>query len=131
MIKISKTVNIATNFLFSSVLSLQFSKISQKIQKRNYLVVGTVFVNFKTLPLLLRFQIIVSSSLVSQCGSISANQGGWPVHVSFILWSKTSSPSAGDINAVFYRTYLLFYHKFGNMVFYRPGNLYSLCSSGN
>jgi len=31
----------------------------------------------------------------------------------------------------FYRTYPLLYHKFGNMVFFRSGNLYSLCSPGN
>ena len=34
-------------------------------------------------------------------------------------------------DAVFYRTYPLLYQKFGNMVIFRPGNLYSLCSSGN
>ena len=34
-------------------------------------------------------------------------------------------------DAVFYRTYQLSYHKFGNMVFFRSRNLYSLCSPGN
>ena len=37
----------------------------------------------------------------------------------------------GDFDAVFYRTYPLLYHKFGNMVIFWPGNLYSLCSPGN
>jgi len=41
-IKVSKTVTIWRIFEFSSVVSWQFSKISQKIAKRNYLVVGTV-----------------------------------------------------------------------------------------
>jgi len=31
-------------------------------------------------------------------------------------------------DAVFYRTYLLLYHKFRNMVIFRSGNLDSLCS---
>ena len=34
-------------------------------------------------------------------------------------------------DAVFYRTYPLLYHKFKNMVIFRPGNSYSLCSPGN
>ena len=34
-------------------------------------------------------------------------------------------------DAVFYRTWLILYRKFGNMVFFRAGNLYSLCSPGN
>ena len=32
------------------------------------------------------------------------------------------------IDAVFYRTYPLLYHKFGNRVIFRWGNLYSLCT---
>ena len=33
------------------------------------------------------------------------------------------------IDAVFYRTYTLLYHKFGNMVIFLPGNLYPIgCS---
>jgi len=34
-------------------------------------------------------------------------------------------------DAVFYRTDPLLYHKLGDMVIFRPGNLYSLCSLGN
>ena len=34
-------------------------------------------------------------------------------------------------DAVFYRTDSLLYQKFENMVIFRPGNLYSLCSPGN
>jgi len=34
-------------------------------------------------------------------------------------------------DAVFYRTDPLLYHKFGNMVIFRAGNLYSLYSPGN
>jgi len=34
-------------------------------------------------------------------------------------------------DTVFYTTYPLLYHKFGNMVFFRLGNLSSLCSPGN
>jgi len=34
-------------------------------------------------------------------------------------------------DAVFYRTYALLYHKFGNMIFFRSGNLYSRRSPGN
>ena len=36
-----------------------------------------------------------------------------------------------DEDAIFYRTYPLLYHKFGNMGIFRPGNLYSLSSPGN
>ena len=32
---------------------------------------------------------------------------------------------------VFFRTYPLLFHKFGNIVIFRSGNLYSLCSPGN
>ena len=35
------------------------------------------------------------------------------------------------LDAVFYRTDPLLYHKFENMVIFRPGNLYSLWSPGN
>ena len=31
----------------------------------------------------------------------------------------------------YFRTYPYLYHKCGNMVIFRPGNLYSLCSPGN
>ena len=31
-------------------------------------------------------------------------------------------------DAVFYRRYPILYHKFGNIVIVRPGDLYSLCS---
>ena len=34
-------------------------------------------------------------------------------------------------DAVFYRTDPLLYHKFGNVLIFRSGNLYSLCSPGN
>ena len=34
-------------------------------------------------------------------------------------------------DAVFYRTYPLLYHKYGNIVIFRPRNLHSLCSPGN
>ena len=34
-------------------------------------------------------------------------------------------------DAVFYRAYPLLYHKFYNMVIFRWGNLYSVCSPGN
>ena len=37
----------------------------------------------------------------------------------------------GGIDAVFYRTYQLLYHKFENMVIFQSGNLYSFCSPGN
>ena len=36
-----------------------------------------------------------------------------------------------DHDAVFPRMYTLLYHKFGNMVMFRSGNLYSLYSPGN
>ena len=44
---------------------------------------------------------------------------------------ETSNPFAKT--PFFYRTYPLFYAKFGNIarVIFRPGNLYSLCSPGN
>ena len=34
-------------------------------------------------------------------------------------------------DAVFYRTDAILYHKFGIMVIFRSGHLYSLCSPGN
>ena len=38
---------------------------------------------------------------------------------------------ADNFDAVFFRTDPLLYHKFENMVIFRSGNLYSLCSPGN
>ena len=37
----------------------------------------------------------------------------------------------GKLTPFFYRTYPLLYHKVGNMVIFRSGNLYSLCSPWN
>ena len=44
---------------------------------------------------------------------------------------SSKDPQNFAIDAVFYRTYPLLYHKFGTMVIFRPGSLYSLCSPGN
>ena len=47
-----------------------------------------------------------------------------------VCQSKTSPPFP-KIYTPFFRTDPLLYHKFGNMVIFRSGNLYSLCSPGN
>ena len=39
--------------------------------------------------------------------------------------------SRKGLTPFFYRTDPLLYHKFGNMVIFRPGTLYSLCNPGN
>ena len=54
-------------------------------------------------------------------------------HPEFLAASATIEAAAKKHNkdAVLYRTYPLLYHKFGNMVFVRSGNLYSLCNPGN
>ena len=36
-----------------------------------------------------------------------------------------------SLTPFFYRTYSVLYHKFGNMIIFRAGNLSSLCSPGN
>ena len=45
--------------------------------------------------------------------------------------SDESDEEGGFFRRRFYRTYPLWYHKFGNMIIFPPGNLYSLCSPGN
>ena len=49
----------------------------------------------------------------------------------FLEETERSLHDAIMIDAVFYRPYPFLYHKFGNMVIFRPENLYSLCSPEN
>jgi len=59
----------------------------------------------------------------------SSNPPSVPYHNPENIQKWLSSGIGSD--AVFYRTNPLIYHKFGNMVIFRSGNLYSLCSHGN
>jgi len=57
---------------------------------------------------------------------------GGPWEVSSPLVNKPENYNIHKpIDTVFYRTYSILYHKFGNMVIFRSENLYWLCSSEN
>ena len=75
---------------------------------------------------------LLTASVISAPGSLAISKLIYPEmeesKYKNIKDKKVEKMDVANIDAVFYRTYPLLYYKFGNMLIFQSGNLYSLCS---